>query len=109
MTADEESRRRKVERRMDEARKVEFRDLRYYEIPDDEASGIGRIGTVLRKVKAEWGFVTEDDFNPVALALSLLDDSSLGSNRDQFESMKELIEHALQGTVDGECFPSRGI
>ncbi|CAO1630595.1 unnamed protein product [Sympodiomycopsis kandeliae] len=101
MTAEEESRRRRVERRMDEARSVEFRDLRHYQTAaDSEVGGVGRIGAVLRKVKAEWGVVTEDEFNSVALALSLLDESSLGSNRGEFETTKELIADALQGTVD---------
>ncbi|PWN29329.1 hypothetical protein BDZ90DRAFT_230216 [Jaminaea rosea] len=101
MTAEEESRRRRVEKRMDEARGVEYRDVRHYEQRGDQGQGgIGRIGAVHRKVKAEWGFVTEDDFNPVALALSLLDESSLGSNRDQFEATKQLIEESLQGTVE---------
>lgn len=99
MTAEEESRRRQVEKRMDEARGVEYRDLSHYRQRDDEG-GIGRIGAVHRKVQSEWGFVTEDDFNAVALALSLLDESSLGSNRAEFESTQQLIEESLQGTVD---------
>jgi hypothetical protein len=40
-------------------------------------------------------------FNAVSLALSLLDESSLGSNRREFEEMKHHIESSLQGTVDG--------
>lgn len=99
MTAEEQSKQRKVERSMDEARSVAYRDLRHYEVQGEE-QGVGRIGTVLRKVKTEWGFVADDDFNPVALSLSLLDESSLGANRNEFESTKQLIAQALQGTVD---------
>lgn len=99
MTAEEESRRKRVERKMDEARRVDFRDLSHYAQRGDQG-GIGRIGAVHRKIQAEWGFVTEDDFNPVAMALSLLDESSLGSNRQEFDSAKQLIENSLQGTVD---------
>lgn len=104
MTAEEESRRRKVERKMDEARQAEYRDLKYYQMwGEQDQDGIGRIGAVSRKLKAEWAFVAEDDFNAVALALSLLDESSIGANRGEFESTKMLIQEALQGTVDGEC------
>ncbi|CAO1627775.1 unnamed protein product [Parajaminaea phylloscopi] len=99
MTAEEESRRRRVERKMDEARQIEFRDLSFYQQQNDDG-GVGRIGAVHRKIKAEWHFVTEDDFNPVAMALSLLDQSSLGSNRGQFEHARKMIEQSLQGTVD---------
>lgn len=44
--------------------------------------------------------VADDDFNSVSLALSLLDDSSLGNSRQTFEDMKNDIEQSLQGTVD---------
>ncbi len=39
-------------------------------------------------------------FNSVALALSMLDESSLGASRLEFDQVKQLIETALQGTVD---------
>jgi hypothetical protein len=110
MTAEEESRRRKVERKMDEARQVDYRDLRYYEMKArQEQEEIGRIGAVSRKLKAEWAFVAEDDFNAVALALSLLDESSMGANRREFESTKRLTQEALQGTVDGRYSAKRSL
>ncbi|KAH7055486.1 Sec8 exocyst complex component-specific domain-containing protein [Auriculariales sp. MPI-PUGE-AT-0066] len=40
----------------------------------------------------EWGFVMDDDFNPVELALQLLDDS--------FSRSKLLLERSLKSTVD---------
>jgi exocyst complex component 4 len=100
-TADEESKRRKSERKVEMARKKEARPLEHYIDRQDERP-FREICAVLRKVQEEWGFVVEDDFNSVALALSLLDDSSLGANKREFLEIKEVIEKALQGTVDGE-------
>lgn len=98
-TAEEESRRRKRERKVEDARGKEVRPLEHYVDRADEKA-FREICAVLRKVKAEWGFIVDDDFNYVSLALSLLDDSSLGSNRNQFSEMQKLIERGLQGTVD---------
>lgn len=98
-TAEEESRRRKRERKVEDARGKQVRPLEHYVDRADEKA-FREICAVLRKVKAEWGFIVDDDFNYVSLALSLLDDSSLGSNRDQFSEMQKLIERGLQGTVD---------
>lgn len=98
-TAEEESKRRKSERKVEMARKKESRPLEFYIDRNDEKA-FREICAVLRKVQEEWGFVVEDDFNSVALALSLLDDSSLGSSKREFVEVKELIESALQGTVD---------
>jgi exocyst complex component 4 len=107
-TAEEESKRRKSERKVEQARKKEARPLENYIDRQDERP-FREICAVLRKVQEEWGFVVEDDFSSVALALSLLDDSSLGANRQDFVEVKELIERSLQGTVDGESIlPMRG-
>ncbi|PWN33264.1 uncharacterized protein FA14DRAFT_147041 [Meira miltonrushii] len=98
-TAEEESRRRRIERKVEAARTRESKPLESYVDRDDEKA-FRQISAVLRKSKAEWDFLVDDDFNSVSLAFSLLDESSLGANRDDFEDMKELIERALQGTVD---------
>ncbi|PWN44869.1 hypothetical protein IE81DRAFT_320842 [Ceraceosorus guamensis] len=98
-TAEEESKRRRAERKVEEARSRESKPIEHYIDRRDERALRG-INGVLRKVKAEWGFVAEDDFSPVALALSLLDDSSLGASRHDFEMIKDGIEQSLQGTVD---------
>lgn len=99
VTAEEESRRRKIERKYEAAKSRESQPLEAYVDRQDERA-FQEICAVLRKVKTEWDFVVDDDFNSVSLALSLLDDSSLGSSRQDFEQIKALIEHALQGTVD---------
>lgn len=98
-TAEEESRRRKIERKVQAARTRESKPLDAYVDRADEKA-FRQICAVLRKSKAEWDFLVDDDFNSVSLAFSLLDQSSLGANRNDFEDMKELIERALQGTVD---------
>lgn len=101
VTAEEESRRRRIERKFEAARSRESKPLQAYVDPYDQRA-FREICAVLRKVKAEWDFVVDDEFNSVSLALSMMDESSLGSSRHEFDEVKTLIEGALQGTVDGE-------
>ncbi|KAG8751436.1 hypothetical protein FRC11_009388, partial [Ceratobasidium sp. 423] len=61
---------------------------------------IGEIDAVLDQMQEEWAFVIDPDFNPVSLALALLDDSSLGRDLDSFRRTKAMLERALKGTVD---------
>ncbi|KAG8745910.1 hypothetical protein FRC10_006714 [Ceratobasidium sp. 414] len=57
---------------------------------------------VLDQMQDEWAFVIDPDFNPVSLALSLLDDSSVGRDLGSFRKTKAMLERALKGTVDRE-------
>ena len=41
-------------------------------------------------------------FNPVELALSLLDDESQGKDMDSFARTKNMLERALKGTTERE-------
>ncbi|KAF8756135.1 exocyst complex [Rhizoctonia solani] len=61
---------------------------------------IGEIDAVLDQMQDEWAFVVDPDFNPVSLALALLDDSSVGRDLDSFRRTKGMLERALKGTVD---------
>ncbi|KAJ1301826.1 hypothetical protein OPQ81_009054 [Rhizoctonia solani] len=61
---------------------------------------IGEIDAVLDQMQEEWAFVIDPDFNPVSLALALLDDSSVGRDLDSFRRTKAMLERALKGTVD---------
>ncbi|KAG0303859.1 hypothetical protein BGZ98_006198 [Dissophora globulifera] len=49
----------------------------------------------------EWDFMTKPDFNPVPLALELMDGSSLGKDYDMFSMVLRNIERALRDVVDG--------
>ncbi|THH28293.1 hypothetical protein EUX98_g5894 [Antrodiella citrinella] len=63
----------------------------------------GDIDAVLDEIKDEWEVVTDPDFNPVDLALTLLDgssDSSFGKDMDSFRRTKEMLSKALKGSVD---------
>ncbi|KAH8099379.1 Sec8 exocyst complex component-specific domain-containing protein [Cristinia sonorae] len=63
----------------------------------------GDIDAVLDEIKDEWEMVTDPDFNPVDLALQLLDGSSgssLGKNMDSFRRTKDMLSTALKGSVD---------
>lgn len=55
---------------------------------------------VLRKLKTEWGFLLDPEFNPVALSLALLPGGSLIAYKDAFSQLATLIEQSLQGTLD---------
>ncbi|ORZ27396.1 Sec8 exocyst complex component-specific domain-domain-containing protein [Lobosporangium transversale] len=49
----------------------------------------------------EWEFMTKPDFNPVPLALELMDGSSLGKDYDMFMLILRNIERALKDVVNG--------
>ena len=98
-SAEEESHRRRNEKKISETSQQLRKPLSSY-VDRSDPRAFQSINAVLRKVEAEWPFVANDHFNSVALALSMLDDSSLGASRFEFDQVKQLIETALQGTVD---------
>ncbi|KAF9434858.1 hypothetical protein BGZ76_007293 [Entomortierella beljakovae] len=49
----------------------------------------------------EWEFMTKPDFNPVPLALELMDGSSLGKDYEMFSMNLQNIGRALKDVVDG--------
>ncbi|KAJ9479220.1 Exocyst complex component SEC8 [Pseudozyma hubeiensis] len=98
-TAEEESRRRRNEKKISETSHQQRKSLGSY-VDRSDPRAFQSINAVLRKVEAEWPFVVNDQFNSVALALSMLDESSLGASRFEFDQVKHMIETALQGTVD---------
>ncbi|KIK70793.1 hypothetical protein GYMLUDRAFT_32854 [Collybiopsis luxurians FD-317 M1] len=60
----------------------------------------GDIDAVLNQVKDGWEFVVDPDFNPVDLAVDLLDRRSTGKDMDSFQDIKYKLFSALKGTVD---------
>ncbi|KAJ4485935.1 Sec8 exocyst complex component-specific domain-containing protein [Lentinula aciculospora] len=60
----------------------------------------GDIDAVLNQVKDGWEFVVDPDFNPVDLAVDLLDQRSTGKNMASFQDTKYKLFSALKGTVD---------
>ncbi|KAI0080371.1 hypothetical protein K474DRAFT_1590049 [Panus rudis PR-1116 ss-1] len=61
----------------------------------------GDIDAILDEIKDEWEIVTDPDFNPVDLALQLLDDSSSKSkDMDSFRRTADMLSRALKGSVD---------
>ncbi|KAJ1028347.1 hypothetical protein NDA18_003011 [Ustilago nuda] len=98
-TAEEESRRRHNEKKISETSSHIRKPITSY-IDRNDPRVFQSINAILRKVEAEWPFVANDQFNSVALALSMLDSSSLGASRFEFDQVKQLIETSLQGTVD---------
>ncbi|TIA84297.1 hypothetical protein E3P77_00076 [Wallemia ichthyophaga] len=64
---------------------------------DDGTSG--EINELLKHVRNEWAYVMEPDFNPVTLALNLLDDSQ-SSALHSFLDTKHNLEEALQSILN---------
>ncbi|KAI0785469.1 Sec8 exocyst complex component-specific domain-containing protein [Irpex lacteus] len=60
----------------------------------------GDIDAILDEIKDEWEIVTNPDFNPVDLALQLLDNSSVGKDMRSFRQTKDMLSKALKGSVD---------
>ena len=104
---EDEKRRRGSQMKLDELRRVERRPLEAY-LHKEDSRAFREINAVLRKAKAEWAPMSQDDFNAASLALSMMDDGSLAINYQDFEVMKKMLERALQGTLDDhyEAFAS---
>ncbi|SJL05584.1 uncharacterized protein ARMOST_08941 [Armillaria ostoyae] len=95
----EYQREKRAEMEAEKTRQQRIRD----KVPGRRVNGKARAGdidAVLDQIRDEWAFVIDPDFNPVDLALQLLDDSSLGKDIDSFHSTKNLLSKALQGSVD---------
>lgn len=76
---------------------------------------------VLDQIKDEWEFVIDPDvrpvlsllsflpnatvlqFNPVDLALQILEESSSGKDLESFRQTKHMLSRALKGSVDSTC------
>ncbi|CAG8559752.1 1079_t:CDS:10 [Racocetra persica] len=55
---------------------------------------------VMRQINENWEFMKSENFNPVSLALQLLDDSSLGKDYRAFQQTKSSLDRALQFIVN---------
>ncbi|KAI0307673.1 Sec8 exocyst complex component-specific domain-containing protein [Multifurca ochricompacta] len=64
------------------------------------AAKAGDIDAVLDRIKDDWEFVIDPEFNPVDLALQILDDSSAGKDMGSFRRTKLMLSQALKGSVD---------
>ncbi|KAI9513074.1 Sec8 exocyst complex component-specific domain-containing protein [Russula earlei] len=60
----------------------------------------GDIDAVLDRIKDDWEFVIDPEFNPVDLALHILDDASAGKDMGSFRRTKLMLSQALKGSVD---------
>ncbi|KAI0756775.1 Sec8 exocyst complex component-specific domain-containing protein [Daedaleopsis nitida] len=93
----EEQKRREME--VQKARQKKIKE----KVPGRRITGKARAGdidAVLDEIRDEWAVVTDPDFNPVDLALQLLDGSSLGKDMDSFRRTKEMLSRAMKGSVD---------
>ncbi|WFD34462.1 Xaa-Pro aminopeptidase [Malassezia cuniculi] len=73
--------------------------LNSYVTPADEPR-FRQLNAVLRKVRGEWGFIAEDGFSAIDLALALRPGGSLRAHLGPFSELQALIEHSMQGTLD---------
>ncbi|TFK86165.1 hypothetical protein K466DRAFT_493353 [Polyporus arcularius HHB13444] len=93
----EEQKRREIEIQKARQRRIKEK------VPGRRATGkakAGDIDAVLDEIRDEWAVVTNPDFNPVDLALQLLDESSLGKDMDSFRRTKDMLSRAMKGSVD---------
>ncbi|ORX92580.1 hypothetical protein K493DRAFT_316507 [Basidiobolus meristosporus CBS 931.73] len=67
---------------------------------DNIEESIRRVEDVLSEVQLEWRYLTSEDFNPVILALSLLDKSSLGKDINAFKALLLKLETAMDAVVN---------
>ncbi|KAI0801047.1 Sec8 exocyst complex component-specific domain-containing protein [Fomes fomentarius] len=94
----EEQKRREIE--VQKARQKKIKE----KVPGRRTTGkakAGDIDAVLDEIRDEWAVVTDPDFNPVDLALQLLDhSSSLGKDMESFRRTKDMLSRAMKGSVD---------
>ncbi|KAG2154660.1 Sec8 exocyst complex component-specific domain-containing protein [Suillus clintonianus] len=87
------------EKEMEMKRQERIRERMPYRKATGKAKA-GDIDAVLDQIKDEWEFVIDPDFNNVDLALSLLDDTSIGKDIESFRRTKVMLAQALKGSVD---------
>ncbi|ETW86911.1 hypothetical protein HETIRDRAFT_377575 [Heterobasidion irregulare TC 32-1] len=72
-------------------------------VPGRRANGkakAGDIDAILEQIKDEWEFVIDSEFNPIDLALQLIDDSNSGKDIGSFRRTKSMLSKTLKGSVD---------
>ncbi|KAJ3108835.1 hypothetical protein HDU97_010107 [Phlyctochytrium planicorne] len=80
-----------------ERKEVEVEDSRY----KDEPNTLPReVVEVMDTIRSDWDFMTEEDFNPIPYALSLLDTSSLGLNYTKYMKIYDKLEVAMDLIVN---------
>ncbi|KAF8917620.1 Sec8 exocyst complex component-specific domain-containing protein [Mucidula mucida] len=85
-----------------EAERIRQQKIRE-KVPGRRTNGRARTGdidAILDQIRDDWAFVIDPDFNPVDLALQLLDESSVGKDIESFHRTKKMLSKALKGSVD---------
>ncbi|CAG8601119.1 15253_t:CDS:10 [Acaulospora colombiana] len=103
MEREELERRRREQARADAERKERMRERELAARRQNgnvRRRGKGDIDAVLDEIQGEWEWVTRPEFNPVELALALLDDSSVGKDMNSFARTKRMLEGALKGSIE---------
>ncbi|GAA5800243.1 hypothetical protein HPULCUR_005668 [Helicostylum pulchrum] len=74
----------------------------YFESDDNVQGDFSEFEVVLREIHEGWQFMLEDDFDPVTLALKLMDDSSVGKKKDfkAFQRVLYNLDMALKTIVN---------
>ncbi|KAI9491703.1 Sec8 exocyst complex component-specific domain-containing protein [Zychaea mexicana] len=69
---------------------------------NDLNDNFSEIEAVLQEIHNGWDFMLDDNFDPVTLALALMDDSSVGKEKDYktFRRMLRNLDTALEAIVD---------
>ncbi|PVF94506.1 hypothetical protein CPB86DRAFT_833230 [Serendipita vermifera] len=103
MEREELERRRREQARADAERKERMKERELAARRQNgnvRKRGKGDIDAVLDEIQGEWEWVTRPEFNPVELALALLDESSVGKDMNSFVRTKRMLEGALKGSIE---------
>ncbi|WFD43953.1 Xaa-Pro aminopeptidase [Malassezia psittaci] len=84
---------------MELIRSQQSQDVSHYVAHTDQPK-FRALNATLRKIQKEWGYMLDDHFSALALALALLPQGSLRGRLQDFGSLNSLIEQTLQGTLD---------
>jgi hypothetical protein len=72
------------------------------EVHDTEPSTLPKeITDLMDSIRIHWDFMSAENFNPIPHALSILDSSSLGLDKNKFDAMFSKVEKAMDVIVNG--------
>ena len=79
--------------------------LRINDEPEDTIVIPQAVTEVMSVIKLNWEFMHNPDFNPIAYALSLLDENGgLGNDYNRFVDVYESVDKAMDMVVNGNSF-----
>ncbi|CAG7847601.1 Probable exocyst complex component sec8 [Serendipita indica DSM 11827] len=100
---EERERRRREQAKADAERRERMKEREAASRRGGQSNGKvrrGDIDAILDQIQGEWEWVTKPEFNPVELALALLDEGSSGKDMESFIRTKRMLARALKGSIE---------